>query len=87
MTLVSSEAHAGLKAAVTAILPGAGWQRCGVHVARNLTQIIGSARSKPVNVVIATIFAQTTQEAVVAQDGAVTDSLRGSLSEITAMPE
>ncbi len=60
VTLVTSDAHAGLKAAVKAILPGAGWQRCRVHFARNITQRLGSARSKPVNALITTIFAQTT---------------------------
>ena len=34
-----------LKAAVKAILPGAGWQRCRVHFARNVTQ--HSARPAP----------------------------------------
>lgn len=85
--LVTSDAHAGLKAAVKAILPGAGWQRCRVHFARNVTQKIGSARSKPVNALISTIFAQTTTEAVTAQYQAVTDSLRGSFPEIAAMLE
>ena len=84
--LVTSDAHAGMKAAVKAILPGAGWQRCRVHFARNVTQKIGSARSKPVNALISTIFAQTT-EAVTAQYQAVTDSLRGSFPEIAAMLE
>ena len=37
-----------------AILPGAGWQRCRVHFARNVTQQLGSARSKPVNALIGT---------------------------------
>lgn len=87
VTLVTSDAHAGLKAAVKAILPGSGWQRCRVHFARNITQKLGSARSKPVNALISTIFAQTTPEAVIAQYRAVTDSLRGSFPEITAMLE
>ena len=87
VALVTSDAHAGLKAAVNAILPGSAWQRCRVHFARNVTQKIGSARSKPVNALISTIFAQTTSEAVVAQYQAVTDSLRGSFPEIAAMLE
>lgn len=87
VTLVTSDAHAGLKAAVKAILPGAGWQRCRVHFARNVTQKIGSARSKPVNALISTIFAQTTTEAVTAQHKAVTDSLRSSFPEIATMLE
>ncbi|MBD4426809.1 IS256 family transposase, partial [Xanthomonas citri pv. citri] len=77
VALVTSDAHAGIKAAVKAILPGSGWQRCRVHFARNVTQKLGSARSKPVNALISTIFAQTTPEAVIAQYHQVTDSLRG----------
>lgn len=87
VTLVTSDAHAGLKAAVKAILPGSGWQRCRVHFARNVTQKLGSARSKPVNALISTIFAQTTTETVTGQYRAVTDSLRGSFPEIAAMLE
>ena len=57
-----SDAHAGLKAAVKAVLPGAGWQRSRVHFAR--TQTLGSAHSKPINALISTIFAQTSPETV-----------------------
>ncbi len=31
--LVMSDAHTGLKAAITTVLQGTGWQRCGVHYA------------------------------------------------------
>ena len=34
--LVISDAHAGLKAAIGAVLLGASWQRCRVHVMRNV---------------------------------------------------
>lgn len=73
--LVISDAHAGLKAAIKAILPGASWQRCRVHFARNVTQALGSAHSKPINAVISTIFAQTSPEAVRATFAHVADSL------------
>ena len=56
-----------------------------MHFARNVTQKLGSARSKPVNALISTIFAQTTPEAVIAQYHQVTDSLRGSFPEINDM--
>ncbi|GAA3773213.1 hypothetical protein GCM10022240_26440 [Microbacterium kribbense] len=56
-----------------------------VHFARNITQKLGSARSKPVNALITTIFAQTTPEALLAQYHAVTDSRRGSFPEIADM--
>ncbi|WP_130866391.1 IS256 family transposase [Acidipropionibacterium timonense] len=85
VAMVTSDSHAGLKAAVKAILPGAAWQRCRVHFSRNVTQRLGSARSKPVNALISTIFAQTTPEAVTAQYQAVTDSLTGSFPEIAHM--
>jgi transposase-like protein len=50
-----------------------------------VTQKLGSARSKPVNAMITTIFAQTTPEAVTAQYRAVTDGLRSSFPEIADM--
>ena len=53
--------------------------------ARNVTQRLGSARSKPVNAVIATIFAQTTPEAVVACYHQVTDSLKTTFPDIAGM--
>ncbi|MDN8724093.1 transposase, partial [Staphylococcus aureus] len=48
---------------------------------------LGSARSKPVNALITTIFAQTSAEAVTAQYRQVTDSLRASFPEIADMLE
>jgi putative transposase len=56
-----------------------------VHFARNVTQRLGSARSKPVNALVLTIFAQTTPEAVIAQYHRVTASLRASFPENTTM--
>ena len=76
VVLVTSDAHAGIRAAVRAILPGAAWQRCRVHFARTITSRLGSARSKPVNALVSTIFAQTSQEAVAAQYQHVIDALR-----------
>ena len=76
VVLVTSDAHAGIRAAVRAILPGAAWQRCRVHFARNITSRLGSARSKPVNALVSTIFAQTSREAVMAQYQHVVDTLR-----------
>ncbi len=87
VVMVISDAHAGLKAAIKAILPGAGWQRCRVHFARNVTQHLGSARSKPVNALIGTVFAQTSSEAVTACYQHVTDSLRTGFPAIAAMLE
>lgn len=85
VVLVTSDAHAGIRAAVRAILPGASWQRCRVHFARNITSRLGPARSKPVNALVSTIFAQTSQEAVAAQYQHVIDALRDAFPEIAQM--
>ena len=85
VVLVTSDAHAGIRAAVRAILPGASWQRCRVHFARNITSRLGPARSKPVNALVSTIFAQTSQEAVAAQYQHVIDALRDPFPEIAQM--
>ena len=85
VVLVTSDAHAGIRAAVRAILPGASWQRCRVHFARNITSRLGSARSKPAGALVSTIFAQTSQEAVIAQYQHVIDTLRDPFPEIAEM--
>jgi transposase-like protein len=85
VALVVSDAHEGLKTAIAAILPGAAWQRCRVHFARNVTSRLGSHRSKPVNALIGTIFAQTTPEAVTACYHHVSASLAGAFPEIADM--
>ena len=46
VVLVTSDAHAGIRAAVRAILPGAAWQRCRVHFARTITSRLGSAHTR-----------------------------------------
>ena len=85
VVMVTSDAHAGIRAAVKAILPGAAWQRCRVHFARNITSHLGSVRSKPVNALISTVFAQTTPEAVRATYHQVIDSLRASFPDVADM--
>ncbi|MBF0698427.1 transposase, partial [Actinomyces bowdenii] len=55
------------------------------HFARNVTQHLGSAHSKPVNALISTIFAQTSPQAVTAQYKQVIDSLQSWLPAIAQM--
>ena len=86
VAVVVSDAHQGLKHAIKAILPGAAWQRCRVHFARNVTRALGTARSRPVNALIGTIFAQTTAEAINACYSHVTDNLqRSGFEQIATM--
>ena len=45
VALVTSDAHAGLREAIAAVLPGATWQRCRTHFMRNLlTRVPKSAQ-------------------------------------------
>jgi putative transposase len=56
--LVISDAHEGLKAAISAVLLGAAWQRCRVHFLRNLLAQVPKASAEMVAAAVRTIFAQ-----------------------------
>ena len=56
--------------------PGPPGSAAAPRFARNITSRLGSARSKPVNALVSTIFAQTSQEAVAAQYQHVIDALK-----------
>lgn len=60
--LVISDACAGLKAAVADFLPGARWQRCSVHVMRNVLDKVPQSRRKEVAAAIKTIWHQEDEE-------------------------
>lgn len=56
--LVISDAHTGLKQAISAILLGASWQRCRVHFLRNVLAQVPKGSAEMVAAAIRTIFAQ-----------------------------
>jgi putative transposase len=56
--LVISDAHAGLKAAIAAVLLGASWQRCRVHFLRNVLAAVPKGHAEMVAAAVRTIFAQ-----------------------------
>jgi len=62
--LVISDAHAGLKAAIAAVLLGASWQRCRVHFLRNVLAAVPKGSQTMVAAAIRTIFAQPDAEHV-----------------------
>jgi putative transposase len=65
--LVISDAHAGLKAAIEAVLLGASWQRCRVHFMRNVLSRVPKCNSEMVAAAIRTVFAQPDGEHVRSQ--------------------
>ena len=61
--LVISDAHEGLKAAITQVFSGATWQRCRVHFMRNLLAHIPQGDKALVAAAVRTIFAQPNRAA------------------------
>jgi putative transposase len=56
--LVISDAHAGLKNAIAAVLIGSSWQRCRVHFLRNVLAAVPKGHAEMVAAAVRTIFAQ-----------------------------
>jgi len=61
--LVIGDAHQGLKEAIGKVLGGAAWQRCRVHVMRNVLAHVPRGDEEIVAAAIRTIFAQPNREA------------------------
>jgi len=85
--LVISDAHEGLKAAIAAVLPGAGWQRCRTHFARNLLSRVPKSAQDFVAALNRSIFAQPNAEEVWAQHARVVEQLFGRFHQAAALLE
>ncbi len=83
--LVMSDAHTGLKAAITTVLQGTGWQRCRVHFMRNVQAAVPKASTEMVTDTIRTIFAQPNKKHVRAQFDEVAHMLERSHPKVAAM--
>jgi putative transposase len=81
--LVISDAHGGLKAAIARVLH-ATWQRCRVHLMRNLLAHAGRQGRGVASAFIATAFAQEDAEAAKAQWRKLADQLRPKLPKLAA---
>jgi transposase-like protein len=82
--LVVSDAHDGLKAAVTQVLR-ATWQRCRVHFARNALAHAGKAQRRIVSAWIGNAYAQEDAAAAHAQWRMVTDQLRPKVPKLATL--
>ena len=65
--LVTSDAHAGLKDAIAANLPGATWQRCRTHYAANLMSVTPKSMWPAVKAMLHSVYDQPTASDVHAQ--------------------
>src|ERR1700761_3839589 len=79
--LVVSDAHEGIKAAVSKVLT-ASWQRCRVHFMRNALAHAGKSGRRVVSAFIATAFAQDDAETARIQWRKVADQLRPKLPKL-----
>jgi putative transposase len=81
--LVISDAHEGIKAAVSKVLH-ATWQRCRVHFMRNVLAYAGKNGRRVVSAFITTAFAQNDAKAARTQWRMVADQLRPKLPKLAA---
>jgi putative transposase len=82
--LVVSDAHEGIKAAVSKVL-SATWQRCRVHFMRNALAHAGRSGRRVVSAFIATAFAQDDADAAKAQWRRVADQLRPKVPKLATL--
>ncbi len=83
--LVISDAHQGLKDAISSVLRGAAWQRCRTHFIRNLLTRVPKAAHGIVATYVRTIFAQPDAESVRAQHARTVEHLRGRFQKAAEM--
>lgn len=60
--LVISDAHTGLKNAITRVFQGASWQRCKVHLMRNLLAHVPKHHKEMIAATVRTVFVQPDPE-------------------------
>ena len=96
--LVISDAQAGLRGAIDAVLLGAAWQRCRVHFVRNVPARVPKGSAEMVAAAIRTIFAQPDSKTVRTQLDSIAamlgrqfplieSMLHGAAGEVTAFAD
>lgn len=82
--LVVSDAHEGLKAAITKVLC-ATWQRCRVHFMRNALAYAGKTQRRIVSAWVGTAFAQDDAAAASTQWRKVADQVRPRVPKLASL--
>lgn len=82
--LVTSDSHQGLKNAIAKRLC-CSWQRCRVHLMRNLLSYVPKGKKDMVAATIRTAFSQPTQEEAIRQWRIVADSLQDSFPKVAQL--
>jgi len=82
--LVISDAHEGIRAAISKIL-SATWQRCRVHFMRNALAHAGKSGRRVVSAFVATAFAQDDADSAKQQWRRVADQLRPKVPKLAAL--
>ena len=82
--LVVSDAHEGLKAAITKVL-SATWQRCRVHFMRNALAYAGKTQRRIVSALVGTAFAQDDAAAARKQWRDVADQARPKVPKLASL--
>jgi transposase-like protein len=82
--LVTSDCHHGLRDAIAAVLPGASWQRCRAHYARNLATKVPKSAQPWVSTLVRTIFEQPDAASVRAQHTQVVTALEAKFPAAAA---
>ncbi len=82
---VISAAHPGRKGAMAAVLQGAGWPRCRVHVVRNALALVPKPAAQLVAATIRTVFVQPDAAAAREQWRRVADRFRSRFPRLAAL--
>lgn len=80
--LVTSDAHAGLKEAIAANLPGAAWQRCRTHYAANLMSVTPKSMWPAVKAMLHSVYDQPDAPSVAAQFDRLIDYVQDRLPQV-----
>ena len=85
--VVTSDDHAGLRAAIARHFQGASWQRCQVHFARNLAGRVGTKHRKRLGADLRGVFAAASAAQARAAARACAAEWRGSHPHVAAVLE